>query len=125
MPTVDLRDPSDSNRLKPLAHFEVLAAMLSPNNKPKRENIMATVRREIGVGHARSGILSDNQSVIAQMFGNSRGSEAGFMMAELIRLHNQEIQPTLSKAIRLIQAELPKTLAGGRKADWQDRKSVV
>ena len=119
MPTLDLREPADPSRLNPLAHFMVLAAMLSPNNKLRRVKIMDSVRCDLGIKPTRGRPLNEIQSIIVQTFGNGRGSEAGFMMAELVRLHNQGFAPTLSKSIKLIQAELPKTLTGGRNESWQ------
>ena len=117
MPVVHLCDKNDPTKLRPLAHFVVLSAMLAPSRTTVREKFMDSVR--VGISdRIRRGLFSDTEIRNIQQFGCIRGSEAAFILGALIQLNSQGKTPSLSTAINILVGELP-TLPTSWKENWK------
>ena len=87
MPIVNLTDRNDPQKMDPMAHFHVLAAMLAPRDKESRERILDSCRRDVGDPMRRRGALDAVDSEYAWARGERWGSAAGFVLGALAQLH--------------------------------------
>jgi hypothetical protein len=107
MSVVDLRDPTDQEKLKPLAHFSVLSYMLYPDDLPGRERLTAKIGRETGEISARRAPLPHAEAERQLELLLKKGGLSGFLTLTQIQLHQQDWPQSLSNAIKIALDVMP------------------
>lgn len=113
---LDLRDPNDPTKLSAWAHFQVLAAMLAPEDKTLQRRFLA----HTGLGRPGHNPLSQEELGDFLNRSKNRGRQVGFMIGILCQLfHVHGIQaPTVEMAIDVLRNELPRN-SWDRYSPWR------
>ena len=98
---------SDRETLDPFATFKVLAVMCQPHDLFRREQQLALIQGESGIGRPRRAPLSRDSFVEEVKLVSHRAGVAGGLLLTMLQLQGNGHAATLNCAIPLVSALLP------------------
>ena len=120
MPRFSLRQEGHGT-LGPLAPFKVLAVMCHPNDRIRREQMLAHIQVGTGVGIPRRQGLSGDEFFEEVRQASPRAAIAGGLLITMLQLHLNHLPFGLNRALPLVSALLPewwRTSPPSYSKDW-------
>ena len=105
MPRFNLRQKDET--FKPLAPFQVLAVMCCPNDRIRREKMMAHIKVGTGTAVPRRRPLSSDEYRSEVRISALKGVVAGGLLLSRLQLHLNSYRFSLDQAILLARSLLP------------------
>ena len=106
MPRFELRQNNDD--FDPLSSFKVLAVMCHPQDRVRREALLARLQKETASGNPRRKGISSDEFFAEVKFASSRAAVAGGLLLTLLQLQLAGHRPSVNQAVPLVTALLPK-----------------
>lgn len=93
--------------MDPLAAFKVLAVMCHPDDRARREAMLAAVQEETGEGTPRRRSISSERFLTEVNLTSARATVAGGLLLTRLQLFHNGYEPSLNRSIPLVSALLP------------------